>query len=282
MLKILAFAKINLYLHVTGRLPDGYHTLQTVMQTITLSDELRILPNHGRDIVFTCNIPELEKRNNLVLKACDLFSKTTGCAGGYEIHLEKRIPTAAGLGGGSSDAAATLCALNHLYGAPLKISELEKISLRLGSDVPFFIRGGCALAENKGEVLTPLDKQTQYFYVLVKAGEKSSTGEMYAALDRLPAAPDPQPADFKRLANDIAYLYCSTQNDFTTVSPLSQQVQADFITAGAEQVLLSGSGPTCFAVFNDRISAQAVYEQLKKKYPLCFLVADAQSGSLLV
>lgn len=282
MLKILAFAKINLYLRVTSKLPDGYHTLETVMQTVTLSDQLQIVPNHSGDIVFTCNVPALEKRSNLVLKACDLFFQATGLSGGFTIHLDKRIPIAAGLGGGSSDAAATLAALNHLYNAPLKISELERISLRLGADVPFFIRGGCALARSKGEELTPLEKTTQYFYVLVKAGEKTSTGEMYAALDRLHSAPDIQPAAFERMANDIEYLYCLTQNDFTAVSPLQPAVLSDFIAAGAEQVLLSGSGPTCFSVFNDRVSANTVYEQMKRKYPCCFLAADAPSGSLLV
>ncbi len=282
MLKILAFAKLNLYLRVIGKLPNGYHSLETLMQTISLADELQIASNKKGNIVFTCNDSILEKDNNLVLKGCELFFKTTGLSGGFDIHLTKRIPVAAGLGGGSSDAAAALIALNHIYNFPLKLSELEQISLQLGADVPFFIRGGCSLAEGVGEQLKPLKKDTQFFYVLVKYGEKSSTGEMYTALDSKQLPQEIETPDFNRMINDIEYLYCTTQNDFTYVSPIDAQVQNDFLVAGAEQVLLSGSGPTCFSVFNDKTSAKAVYNELKKKYPLCFLAQDSASGSLLV
>lgn len=282
MIKILAFAKLNLCLHVTGKLPDGYHTLQTVMQTISLPDELCITPNDCRNIEFDCNSPELNKQDNLVIKAYNLFTNVTGCTNGYNIHLEKRIPTAAGLGGGSADAAATLCALNQLNGMPLSVSGMEKISLQLGSDVPFFIKGGCSLAEGKGEILKPMVKRRQYFYVLVKTGKKTSTGEMYAALDRLPVNANSQCIDYQELVNDIAYLHSFSQNDFTVVSPISKQVQDDFLKAGALRVLLSGSGPTCFSVFDDEITASAVYEQLKNKYPMCFLVSDVNSGNRVI
>lgn len=282
MLKILAFAKLNLHLRVIGKLPNGYHALETVMQTISLADELQIVPNRSGNIVFTCNDSMLEKGNNLVIKACKLFFQATGFSDGFDIHLTKRIPVAAGLGGGSSDAAAALTALNHIYNSPLKLSELEQIGLQLGADVPFFIRGGCSLAEGVGEQLKPLKKDTQFFYVLVKYGEKSSTGEMYSALDSKHLPNDIETPNFTRMINDIEYLYCTTQNDFTYVSPIDAQVQNDFLVAGAEQILLSGSGPTCFSVFNDETSARAVYNKLKKKYPLCFLAQDSANGSLLV
>lgn len=281
MLKILAFAKLNLYLRVVGKLPDGYHSIETVMQTVTLSDELQILPTHSKGILFTCSDRSLEKQDNLVCKACDLFFKTTGLSGGFHIHLQKRIPVAAGLGGGSSDAAAALSALNHLYHSPLKISELEKISLCLGADVPFFVRGGCALAEGKGERLTPIAKQMHFYYVIVKQGNKSSTGDMYAVLDQKQAAKAP-PIDYKRLVNDAEYFSAAAQNDFSNVCPVHAQICCDFHAAGAEQILLSGSGPSCFAVFKDRISAYTAYVQLQKKYPAVFLAADTANGSLIV
>ncbi len=282
MLKILAFAKINTYLRVVDKLPDGYHSLKTVMQTVSLADELQITPNNDGVINFSCDNSELEKSDNLILKACNLFFKTTGLTGGFDIHLIKRIPVAAGLGGGSSDAATTLIALNHIYNSPLKIAKLEQISLELGADVPFFIRGGCSLAEGKGEVLTPIKKQSRFHYVLIKYGNKSSTKDMYAALDKMQSKENNETPDFIKLANDYEYLCKMGYNDFLKVSPLGAKLQADILEAGATKVFLSGSGPSCYCVFDNLDSATAVYNKLKPRYEQCFLVEDVDTGSSIV
>ncbi|MBQ7288409.1 MAG: 4-(cytidine 5'-diphospho)-2-C-methyl-D-erythritol kinase [Clostridia bacterium] len=282
MVKILAHAKLNLHLRIIGTLPDGYHALETVMQTISLSDQLCITPNQTGRISFTCNDSALNGPENLVIKASNLFLRATGLSDGFDIYLTKQIPVAAGLGGGSSDAAAALTALNHYYHMPITTSALEEIGLQLGADVPFFIRGGCSLAENKGEILTPLKKTKKYAYVIVKHGEKPSTGAMYAALDAVGYTTNAQPLDFCRLANDAAYLRAYAANDFVSVSPFDRQLQTDFLACGAERIYLSGSGPTCFAVFDNSAAAGAVFEKMRKKYPLCFLADDTESGSLLV
>lgn len=282
MLKILAFAKINTYLRVTSKLPDGYHSLETIMQTISLADELRFTPNNDGVINFSCDNSELEKADNLIIKACDLFFETTGLTGGFDIHLIKRIPVAAGLGGGSSDAAATLTALNHIYNSPLKIAELEHISLELGADVPFFVRGGCSLAEGKGEVLTPIKKQSRFHYVLIKYGDKSSTKDMYEALDKMQSKENNETPDFIKLANDYEYLSEKGYNDFLKVSPIPAKLESDMVTAGATKVFLSGSGPSCYCVFDNEASATSVYNKLKSKYEQCFLVGDTDTGSKIV
>ena len=282
MLRILAFAKINTYLCVVDKLPDGYHSLETVMQTVSLADELQITPNNDGVINFSCDNSELEKSDNLILKACDLFFETTGFTGGFDIHLIKRIPVAAGLGGGSSDAAATLTALNHIYNSPLKTTELERISLKLGADVPFFIRGGCSLAEGKGEVLTPIKKQSSFYYVLIKHGNKSSTKDMYTALDTMQFEKKNETPDFMKLANDYEYLCKMGYNDFLKVSTIDAKLQSDILAASTTRFFLSGSGPSCYCVFDNLSSATAVYNELKPKYEQCFLVEDTDAGSRIV
>ena len=164
MLSVLTPAKINLFLNVRRPRRDGFHEIVSVMQAVQLWDRLDVSPTlSGKpDIAFTCNIPqmEVEAASNLVVRAYELFWQVTGLPQlGLNVHLEKNIPTQAGLGGGSSDAAAMLLVLNHLSMARLSTSQLRSIGATLGSDVPFFITGGTALVKGRGEFVQPLSQE---------------------------------------------------------------------------------------------------------------------------
>lgn len=160
-------AKLNLFLQITGRRPDGYHTLQTVFQFLDYGDDLEFsVTNNGRIALLTplTGVPE---NNNLAIRAAELLKKATGVRQGTEIQIKKRLPLGGGLGGGSSDAATTLLALNVLWGANLSVTELAALGLELGADVPVFVHGHAAWAEGIGEILTPLEPEEAWYLVVV-------------------------------------------------------------------------------------------------------------------
>lgn len=172
-------AKINLFLEVLGRRPDGYHELETVMQEVNLTDVLTLEETTG-GIKLTCTNSDIpSNENNLVWKAACALQKEVGVEKGVRIHLEKRIPVAAGLGGGSSDAAATLKGLNTLWGTGLGEKRLMEIATQIGSDVPFFIRGGTALCTGRGEMVTPLPVRHKFYYIILYPEIMVSTAEIY-------------------------------------------------------------------------------------------------------
>lgn len=160
-------AKLNLFLQITGRRPDGYHTLQTVFQFLDYGDDLEFsVTNNGRIALLTplSGVPE---NNNLAIRAAELLKKATGVRQGAEIQIRKRLPLGGGLGGGSSDAATTMLALNVLWGANLSVTELAALGLQLGADVPVFVHGHAAWAEGIGEILTPLEPEEAWYLVVV-------------------------------------------------------------------------------------------------------------------
>ena len=179
-----AYAKVNLTLQVGSRRPDGYHAVMSVMQRISLWDTVTVERGTGRDTLL-CSVPVTENvDDNLCMKAARAFFAETGTkSDGVTITLEKHIPVQAGLGGGSSDAAAVLRALRTLYAPDISDGRLETLAARLGSDVPFFIRGGTQLATGRGEVVSPLSPLTAGWFVVVKPDEGYSTAEMYRRLD---------------------------------------------------------------------------------------------------
>ncbi len=165
MISINAYAKINLALEVLGKREDGYHDVVTVMQTISLHDTLTL--ERAAEISLTCDRADLGHEGTLALKAARLLKERAGYSGGASIKLEKRIPVPAGLGGGSSDAAATLKGLNELWGLEMSQDELKVIGAELGSDVPFFIHGGTAMAFGRGERVRPLPPITLEWFVIL-------------------------------------------------------------------------------------------------------------------
>ena len=182
--KYLTNAKINLLLDITGVLPNGYHAIHTVMQSVDLADEVTV-ERTAAGIAVTCSdaaIPVGEQ--NICHKAAALFLEAAQCRDGVRVHIEKNIPAGAGMAGGSADAAGTLLALNALCGEPLPQAALFRLGLQCGADVPFCLQGGMALCQNMGEVLSPLPPMEGVFIVIAKGAAGVVTKEAYAALDK--------------------------------------------------------------------------------------------------
>lgn len=200
-------AKLNLFLHVTGRRPDGYHTLETLFQFLDIADRLRFEIIASRHITRAVELPGVPKERDLTVRAARLLQEATGVARGCVIHLDKQLPAGGGLGGGSSDAATTLLALNRLWGCRLSTDALAALGLKLGADVPVFVRGRAAWAEGVGEVLTPQDPPQPWYVVLVPA-VAVSTAEVFAAYDREQLTPSSPPLTIRgfragQVGNDL-------------------------------------------------------------------------------
>ncbi len=262
-----AFAKINLTLDVLRRRTDGYHELASVMQTVTLADTLafRSLPD-GR-IEFFCEAPGLNGPENLAYRAVLALRAATGCQRGIHIELRKRIPPQGGLGGGSSDAACVLLTLNRLWELELEPMRLIELASDLGSDVPFFVRGGTALVEGRGEHVTPLPDLPGFWVILLKPAVAVSTPAAFRAL-----IPDDY-TDGQATANLVAAirqaeslpldgLVNALEKRVCQLYPAVAESRAAFFQAGARYVRMSGSGPTLFGLFSSLEEAAPVYQTL--------------------
>ncbi len=266
-----AYAKVNLTLAVGEKRPDGYHEVVSVMQRVSLHDTLTAEQTR-EGITLTCSDPALPSgEENLAHRAASLFFRETGIAGGAALTLEKRIPSQAGLGGGSSDAASVLLALRRLYAPALPDTELETMAAALGSDVPFFIRGGTQLATGRGEVLSPLPPLTDGWFVIVKPTESFSTAAMYRRLDNLPPACTPP---LPPLQGGLPALAAGLFNRFEAAIPAGSAVwdiKAQLAAYGALASLLSGSGSAVFGLFDTETAARAAIEALRPAWPEIFL-----------
>ena len=249
-----ANAKINLHLQVLNKLPNGYHNISSIFQSVTLFDTVTVEVADGNGVnVFTENA--VIDGENLAKKAAELFLDSTGITAKVNITLNKNIPIAAGLAGGSADAAAVLKSLNAVFNNPLAKTELLELGLTLGADVPFCIMGGTALAEGVGEKLTPLPFIGEFDAVLIKCFNKSSTGDMYHRLDARQNIPSSITKDIINALEQgntkLAFSLCT--NDFLGVSDNAVQQKAiisRLYECGAVFAGLSGSGPTVFGLFN--------------------------------
>lgn len=253
MLTVFAPAKINLALDVTNRRPDGYHDVDMVMQTIGLADQIT-LENHPT-LELTCNIPALPTdARNLAWRAVKLLQESAGVERGVKIHITKRIPLAAGLAGGSADAAAVLTALNDLWQLGLTTEQLAVLGLKLGADVPFCIRKGCMRAQGIGEVLTPIRSHLRCQVLLVKPNIEVSTALVYKRLnlDSIQVHPDLSRIVQWLERGDLSALTAGWGNVLEEVAlrdfPAVAEVKKILRECGLTQVLMSGSGPTVFAL----------------------------------
>lgn len=275
-IKLKANAKINLVLDITGKREDGYHLIDTVMQSISLCDEVTVSP--AENITVDCTGEGLDNQNNIAFKAAKVFFEKTDLSGGAKIKIVKKIPAAAGLGGGSADAAAVLLALNKIYGTDLSDKQLEEIAVNLGADVPFFIKGGTQRAQGIGEELTPIKSLNKGGFVLIKQGDKPSTGEMYRRLDSENPPRIDVTAVIEAVENgDLEKLSHSMDNSFISVNEPFKLKQR-LLDSGAMAVSLSGSGPTSFALFEDIKKAEKVYKALKSEKIECYLAKPADCG----
>ncbi len=274
-----ANAKINLTLGINGTRDDGYHFIDTIMQSISLSDKITVSPSKQLTVKYSNK--EIDPENNMALKAARLFFEETGITGGALIKIKNCIPTSSGMGGGSADGAAVLMLLNKLYNANLSNKKLEEISLSLGADLPFFIKGGAQRAEGIGEILTPLSPLKNGYFVLVKAESKPSTSEMYRQLDSIcHSLPDTEKAIDALKSNNTATLSMLFVNSFADVWKDSP-TKARLLSIKADGVSLSGSGPTWFAFFKDKKAAKKAYRELKSEKYNCFLAKPRDRGIII-
>jgi 4-diphosphocytidyl-2-C-methyl-D-erythritol kinase len=247
-------AKINLFLHVVGRRADGYHLLQTLFRLLEHGDSLRFAPRDDGVVSLATPLPGVPPETDLTVRAARLLQAETGCRAGVEISVEKRLPMGGGLGGGSSDAATVLLALNHLWGLGLPCQRLQEIGLGLGADVPVFVFGRNAFAEGVGEALVPVDLP-QAWYVVLEPPVMVSTAVIFTApglkRDTAPIGFDAWHPGFG--GNDLEPVAISR---FPVVLEYMRWLSA------FGQVRMSGSGACVFAEFAQREEAQMVLNQL--------------------
>ncbi|NJD26454.1 MAG: 4-(cytidine 5'-diphospho)-2-C-methyl-D-erythritol kinase [Betaproteobacteria bacterium] len=248
-------AKLNLFLHVTGRRPDGYHLLQTVFRFIDRCDTLRFAPRTDGAIVLATPTPGVAPDDDLTVRAARLLQAATGCRQGATISLDKRLPMGGGLGGGSSDAATVLLALNHLWQTGLTRPRLEKLGLALGADVPVFVHGRNTFAEGVGEAFTDVDLPPAAYLVLHPAVHVP-TAAIFGAPELCRATPPMRPADWRPGIgrNDLEPVACAR---FPAVAG-----HLAWLRQEAPAALMTGSGACVFAAFPDTAAAAAVFARL--------------------
>lgn len=279
-MRIKANAKINLSLDITGKREDGYHTLRSVFQSVSLGDELEITLSDSTEVI--CSDPTLNGENNLCYKAARIFFDNTGIAGGARICINKHIPQAGGLGGGSADAAAVLFALNELCGHPMPEKQMLETALCLGADVPFCLKGGTRLCEGIGEKMTVLPSLPDCNIVIAKKGKKSSTGEMYRELDN---TVDLRRPDTDRIisglnSGNLTEALSGAYNCFESVCDKTALLEARK-TAHKYRTRycgLSGAGPSVISVFENANNATAAAEALAEKGFEAFVCKPAAKG----
>lgn len=274
-----AFAKVNLTLDVLGKREDGYHDLQSVMQAISIRDDVEIDVDTNQPWTLNCSMEGIpEDETNLAWKAAEVFYAATGrTTTGLAIRITKRIPMQAGLGGGSADAAAVLRALNQHYGNPLSILALAEIGAQVGSDVPFCVLCGTAMVEGRGEKLRKLPDLPDCFFVVCKPDFSSSTPELYRQLDASVIAhrPNNQAMESALLAGDLQKIADNIWNVFDPVVTKDHlelnYIKSIYNSYGAVAYQMTGSGSAVFAIVTEFEHAAVICNMLKDNYPQVFI-----------
>ncbi|MGD0252991.1 MAG: 4-(cytidine 5'-diphospho)-2-C-methyl-D-erythritol kinase [Verrucomicrobiota bacterium] len=270
--------KVNLLLNILGKRPDGFHELETVMHPVNLFDKVHC-ERGGNGIQLTCDEPTLPvDSKNLICRAADAFLRAAKISDGTRIRLEKKIPLAAGLGGGSGNAATTLLALNELFDKPLSIAKLDELAAALGSDVPFFLQTRPALATGRGEKILPLG----FFpalrgkaFLLIHPGFGIATAWAYQTLARFPDALNGKAGRAQKLVSSLqagdwraagGEFYNSLEAPALEKYPVLALFQEFLRANGALAALMSGSGSTTFAIAENRAAAESLAEKFKSKF----------------
>ena len=274
-----AFAKVNLTLDVLGKRPDGYHDLQSVMQTISIRDDVELDIDTGKPWTLSCSaegIPEDDR--NLAWKEAKVFCDKLGKdPNGLSIRITKRIPSGAGLGGGSADAAAVLRALNRFYDSPLSVFALSELGAQVGSDVPFCTLTGTAMVEGRGERLRPLPPMPDCTFVVCKPDFSVSTPELYRKLDTvaIPVRPNNRAMESALVAGDLQAVADQVYNVFDPVVT-AEHLELNYIKSicnsyGSLGQQMTGSGSAVFAIMPSFEYAAVVCNMLKDNYPQVFI-----------
>ncbi len=262
-MRIRANAKINLTLDITGKRPDGYHTLDSVMQSVTLCDIIDV--QLADKISVICDTGDICDQKNICYKSASNFFAYTGISGGAKISIKKQIPLSSGMGGGSADAAAVICALNRIYGTNLSSESITEICLSVGADVPFCAIGGTARVGGIGEDVKALKNLQHCAFVLIKNSSKQSTADMYKKIDALKMLPPTTQAAVDAInSGDLAALCKNISNVFSLVSH-NESLLADISATNPMAKSLSGSGPTVFAIYADIAAANSAARTLSDK-----------------
>ena len=274
-----AYAKVNLTLDVLGKREDGYHDIRSIMQALSIRDDIEIDVDTDQPWTLECSMDCIPcDRRNLAWKAAEVFYSVTGLkTTGIAIRILKRIPTEAGLGGGSADAAAVLRALNKHYGNPLSIFALAEIGAQVGSDVPFCVVCGTAMVEGRGERLRVLPNMPDCFFIVCKPDFSSSTPELYKKLDESEIAhrPDNQAMESALLAGDLEKVAQNVWNVFDPVVTKDHlelnYIKSIFNTYGAIGYQMTGSGSAVFAIVTEFEHAAVICNMLKENYPQIYI-----------
>ncbi|MCS6862365.1 MAG: 4-(cytidine 5'-diphospho)-2-C-methyl-D-erythritol kinase [Abditibacteriales bacterium] len=291
-LTLQSSAKVNLSLDVLGRRADGYHWVRTILQSVGLFDTLHFTRTPG-DIRLHCNWAGLATPANLCWRAAELLRAETGTTAGVSIALEKRIPLGSGLGGGSGNAAATLSALNQLWALHLSEEALQRLAARLGADVPFFLRGGCALAEGVGERLTPLPNGLRAWLVLVQPGFALATREVYAwwdAAGRRAETPAPTGSAEAMIvalqSGDVGEIGRHVSNALEAVVasrfPEITVIKTQLLECGATGATMTGTGSVVFGIFADASLAWAAARHVQTGQRQVFVVPTTPTSVVFV
>ena len=268
-----AYAKINLGLDVIRRRPDGYHEVKMIMQTVGICDILTFRKSGRQDGAVTLFLDKKELpcgKENLVYRAAELLTRTHGLRDGVEITLEKRIPIAAGMAGGSTDAAAVFHGMNELFGLSMSLQEMKDLGVGIGADVPYCIQGGTALSEGIGEILTALPSPPAAYLLIAKPDISVSTKFVYENLhaDRLQSHPDIDGMVQALERGSLEGIVSRMENVLETVTvreyPVIQTLKDIMRRGGALNALMSGSGPTVFGVYKTREAAEASRPAVEK------------------
>lgn len=275
MIALRSAAKLNLTLDITGRRPDGYHEIRSVVQTVSLWDELTLSPTADR-LTFVCTRPDLESPDNLCVRAAKLLAAAAHRPCRAHLELEKRIPVGAGLGGGSGNAAATLLGLNELWRLNWSREQLARLALELGADVPYFLHGGLVLMEGIGERLTPLTTPVNCHFVILQGRHPMSTAAAYRRFDRH----SPQPAVAHglvlellrqgRLDKAAALFQNVLEKPVAVVCPDVVRLKRLLVEQQALAAVMSGSGSAVFGVFPTVAAADAAKEVADRQSDVVF------------
>ena len=277
-MKIKAYAKINISLDIVGKREcDGYHLLRMIMQNIDLYDEIEV-EKQECGIILECNKSYVPVDNrNLAYKAAEIFKERYDIVDGVKINIEKNIPVSAGLAGGSTDAAAVLKVMNKLFNVNATEEELMELGLKLGADIPYCIHGGTALCEGIGEIITPIKPFRDKIVVLVKPAFGVSTKEVYKNFNLEKVKQHPKTAEIiNAIENDDLNFVASNMKNLLENVTLRKhkiliKIKEEMNACGAINSMMSGSGPTVFAFFDDMLKAQRCFEKMKKKYSDVFI-----------
>ena len=284
-LTVQAYAKVNLTLEVLRERDDGYHEIMSVLQTISLTDSISF--DSSETLEFSCDFPDLQTEDNLVMRAARLLKEVTGSQKGATINLNKRIPVAAGLGSGATDAAYTLVGLDRWWGTNMPFLRLMELAAELGSDVSFFLHGGTALAEGRGEVVTPLPSVPEMWLVLLipPINVADKTAQLYAQLkdehftsgditktfvDNVNRWVRPDASMLYNVFEHVAYDFYSGLSDY----------RSQFTSAGAADVHVAGAGPALFTVVSDKAKGEDIVKNLKVDNHEAYLVNTVSSTPL--